>query len=67
VARRAGQPRPARRPAAGELAERIGRIGRIGREIIRRRLAASEPELWHHQGVRRSLVAEDGVPAERHS
>jgi len=47
--------------AAGELAERIGRIGR---EIIRRRLAASEPELWHHQGVRRSLVAEDGVPAE---
>jgi hypothetical protein len=29
---------------AGELAERIGR------EIIRRWLSASQPELWHHQG-----------------
>jgi len=29
---------------AGELAERIGR------EIIRRLLGASQPELWHHQG-----------------
>jgi hypothetical protein len=29
---------------AGELAERIGR------EIIRRWLGASQPELWHHQG-----------------
>lgn len=28
----------------GELAERIGR------EIIRRWLAATPPELWHHQG-----------------
>lgn len=30
--------------AAGELAERIGR------EIIRRWLCGTEPELWHHQG-----------------
>jgi hypothetical protein len=30
--------------SAGELAERIGR------EIIRRWLAACQPELWHHQG-----------------
>lgn len=30
--------------AAGELTERIGR------EIIRRWLRATEPELWHHQG-----------------
>jgi hypothetical protein len=29
---------------AAELAERIGR------EIIRRWLGASQPELWHHQG-----------------
>lgn len=30
--------------AAGDLAEKVGR------EIIRRWLRASEPELWHHQG-----------------
>ena len=30
---------------AGELVERIGR------EIIRRRLGTTRPELWHHQGL----------------
>jgi hypothetical protein len=37
-------PAPHADPNAGRLAERIGR------EIVRRWLHATEPELWHHQG-----------------
>lgn len=37
-------PAPHGDKAAGELVERIGR------EIIRRWLGVSKPELWHHQG-----------------
>jgi hypothetical protein len=37
-------PAPHGEYAAGELVERIGR------EIIRRWLKATPPELWHHQG-----------------
>lgn len=37
-------PAPIEDPEAGAVAERVGR------EIIRRWLKATSPELWHHQG-----------------
>ncbi len=37
-------PAPHGDPNAGQLAEHVGR------EVIRRWLRATEPELWHHQG-----------------
>jgi hypothetical protein len=37
-------PAPIEDLAAGELAERVGR------EIIKRWLRSTSPELWHHQG-----------------